>query len=194
MSRAQPSRHFFPKVKVLQGCFSDDIVSPMSSEVLRCYEKQDGFSLKDAFNHELVTGIHMGKHAPLRHPESPRYIHLDLAQASGPTSDRAGIAMVHVSQHYLREHDGSSDVAEVGESEVVKDIEIDFAVALEGGPFGEPLDFRKVRVFIEWLRRIGYNIRLVSADQFQSFDMLQRLRELGFPNSADICRPHVKAI
>lgn len=51
---------------------------------------------------------------------------------------------------------------------------------LTAGPRNEPVDFRKVRLFIDWLRRTGFWIRKVTADGWQTLEMLQRLREMGF--------------
>jgi len=173
------STPFFGRKEIVRASFRDDLPFPFSTQTIHCYEGST-LRLRDGFNYKAVTGIFMGKHAPMRGSSAPRYIHLDLAQGAGKFSDRAGIAMVHPSAHYIEEGNADDDDAGVGDSIVIKDIECDFYLALEGGPFGQPIDFLKVRVFIEWLRRIGFWIRKVSADSYQSFDMLQRLREQGF--------------
>ena len=170
---------FFSRKEVVGASFRDDLPFPFATQTLGCYEGST-LQIRQGFNHKAVTGIFMGKHAPLRHPQAPRYIHLDLAFSKDRDADRAGIAMVHPSAHYFDDRDPEDDEAQVGEQVVIKDIEVDFYLALEGGPFGQAIDFLKVRIFIEWLRRIGFWIRKVSADSFQSFDMLQRLREQGF--------------
>ncbi len=134
--------------------------------------------MQDLFDYNTLTSIHMGRRQPIRHPDAPRYLHLDLSQ----TGDRTGMAMVHPSAHFLDETkvEDAVDPAGVGESEIIKRVEVDFYVALEAGEFKEPIDYGKVRVFVEWLRRCGFWVRMVTADRHQSFDMLQRFREMGF--------------
>jgi len=173
------STPFFHRREIVRGSFRDDLPFPFSTQVVPCYEGSS-FRIREGFNHKAVTGVFMGKHAPIRHPTAPRYIHLDLAQSRDKDADRAGIAMVHPSAHFIEDYSPDEDEAGVGEGMSIKDVEVDFYLALEGGPFGQPIDFLKVRLFIEWLRRIGFWVRKVSADQYQSFEMLQRLREIGF--------------
>jgi hypothetical protein len=171
---------FFPRREVLIESFAvaaadPGIIYPFAAQVIPCYERSS-MQLQDGFDIKRLTKIHMGRPQPIRHPLSPRYIHLDLSQGG----DRTGFAMVHHSGHYREDRSAAEDKAEVGSGEMVKKVEADFYIALTAGPYGEPIDFRKVRVFIEWLKRCGYWIRMVTADQYMSFDMLQRLREMGF--------------
>lgn len=91
--------------------------------------------------------------------------------------------MVHPSGHAVIERpkeEISDDLSGVGESEAVKTVEVDFYIALIGGPHGQPIDYKKIRVFIDWLRRIGFKIIEANADQYMSFDHLQRLRDANF--------------
>ena len=170
---------FFARKEIVRASFQDDLPFPFSTQTAPCYEGST-FQIRQGFNHRAVTGIHMGQHAPLRHPNAPRYIHLDLALGQSKDADRAGIAMVHPAAHYIDDSPNEEDEAQVGGQVVIKDIEVDFYLALEGGPFGQAIDFLKIRIFIEWLRRIGFWVRKVTADSYQSFDMLQRLREQSF--------------
>jgi hypothetical protein len=175
---------FFPRRDVLEQAFDVELPFPFPSQELPCYVGQ-GIGLEDIFLHHLVTRIRMGKLEPVRHPTSRRYLHLDLSQGG----DRTGMAMVHASAHHRVERAADDDydgdlegaaVAPVGTGEIVKDVEVDFYVALTSGPKGEPIDYGKIRMFIDYLRRIGFEFALVSADQYQSFDMRQRLNENGF--------------
>jgi|CXWL01.1.fsa_nt_gi hypothetical protein len=171
---------FFPRHEAVAACFDESLPFPFSAQKIPCYERAAA-ELQDSFDIKAVTRVYMGRLRPLRHPDAGRYIHLDLAQGAGGQADLAGMAMVHSSGHYISERDPESDAqAGVGSSEVVMNVEVDFYVALTGGPYGESIDFRKVRKFIGWLRNCGFHIKLVTSDQFQSFDMLQRLREAGF--------------
>jgi intein/homing endonuclease len=174
---------FFSQRAVVEQAFDPDLVHPCTAQTVRCFEKQGNFRLADVFQHQRVTNVFMGKRAPIRHPEAPRYIHLDPAKG-GDGRDWYGIAMVHPARFMVedRKHtdDNPYDEAEVGESMVVKDVEVDFYIRLTAGPRGEPVDFKKVRLFIEWLRRIGFWIRKVTSDGWQSLETLQRLRDKGF--------------
>jgi len=166
---------FFPRREVLNTAFDEDLECPFMVQKLKCHEKS-AVRLQDIFDYAGHTRISMGRRRPIRHPNAPRYIHLDLSQ----TGDRTGFAMVHAAEHYVRTSDSDTDPAGVGDGEGVKRVEVDFALALEAGDYKEPIDYGKIRVFIEWLRRCGYWIRKITADRHQSFDMLQRFREMGF--------------
>ena len=175
---------FFPRRQVIESCFDESLVHPCTAQTVPCFENQGGdFRLANIFQHQRVTNVFMGKRSPIRHPESPRYIHLDPAKG-GQGRDWYGIAMVHPARFHVEDHkherDNEYDKAEVGESWIVKDVEVDFYVRLDAGPRGEPVDFKKVRQFIDWLRRIGFWIRRVTADGWQSIETLQRLRDKGF--------------
>jgi len=169
---------FFPRHEIVRDIFDETLPFPFAQQVVRCYEGQVA-RLQDSFDHEMVTRIEMGRLRPLRHPNAPRYIHLDLSQGG----DRTGFVMVHPSGHEVVERspeDLNYDAAQVGETEVVKMVEVDFYLGITSGPYGEPIDYRKIRIFIDWLRKCGFYIRRVSADQYMSFDHLMRLREAGF--------------
>ena len=168
---------FFPRRAVVQSMFDESLPFPFNSQEIPCYE---GMSqrLQDAFDHFLVTRISMGRRVPVRNPGAPRYIHLDLSQGKC----RTGFVMVHPSGHAIVERpkeEIGDDLSGVGEAEAVKTVEVDFYVALVGGPFGEAIDYRKIRVFIDWLRRIGFHVREANSDQYMSFDHRQRLRDAG---------------
>lgn len=168
---------FFPRKDVVEACFDEEMIFPFSSQEIPVYERQS-HRLQDFFEYELVTRVNMGRRVPIWHPEAPRYIHLDLSKGG----DRTGMAMVHPSAHYhaARKIDEEDDPAQVGESEVLKDIEVDFYLAIKGGPFSEAIDYRKIRVFIHFLRSIGFWIQWVTGDQYMSFDHHMRLRDAGF--------------
>ena len=175
---------FFPRREVIESAFDSELVHPCTAQTVRCYERQGGdFRLADVFQYQRVTNVFMGRRAPIRHPEAPRYLHLDPA-GGGEGNDWYGLAMVHPSRFRVGETrydaDDMNDEAEVGEGYAVKDVEVDFYLRLDAGPRGEPVDFKKVRRFIDWLRRIGFWVRKVTADGWQSLDTLQRLRDKGF--------------
>jgi len=175
---------FFPRREVIEGAFNDELIHPVTAQTIRCYEKQPGdFRLANVVQYQRVTNVYMGKRSPIRHPEAPRYIHLDPA-GGGEGRDWYGFAMVHPSRFAVEDarwnERNIQDEAEVGEGFVSKDLEVDLYFRLDAGPRGEPIDFKKVRRFIDWLRRIGFWIRKVTADGWQTVETLQRLRDKGF--------------
>jgi hypothetical protein len=167
---------FFSQRRVVADMFTEDLYNPFAVQTIACYEGQN-LELRDLYDFDSVTEIRMGKQVPIRNSLSPRYIHFDLSL----TCDRTGMVMLHPSKHFQEGHtDRNEDKAQVGQGSVLKDIEVDFYIALTAGPAKEPIDFRKARRFVDWLRRIGYSIRWITADTFNSADHLMRLRESGF--------------
>lgn len=131
------------------------------------------------------------RYRPLRNPMAPRYIHVDLAKRN----DRAGIAMVHPSTHFITVDENDVEYSGIGIYDIKKELEVDFALGVECGPKREVIDFAKIRRLIFQLRRYGYWIRVVTMDTWQSEDTQQRLTEAGLKTeylSVDqTCRPYL---
>lgn len=100
-------------------------------------------------------------------------IHLDLAEVS----DRQGISAVCVDGTRIVKDGDNKDVAMPFFRQL-------FVVGVEA-PKGERMSFQKVVNFLLWLRRNGFNIQIVSTDQYQSSYMRETLSQLGF-NTAKI--------
>jgi len=145
---------------------------------------QDSRQVIEAFNVKRLCRVHMNRWKPTRHASAPRYIHIDLAK----NKDAAGISMLHPSSHFItkeeddegrpREEDGVPIIT------VVKELEVDFALAITAGPRGEEIDFEKIRKFIIFLRNIGFWVRRVTYDSWESVDSIQLLRGAKF--NADV--------
>jgi len=101
----------------------------------------------------------------IRHPQLPRWAHIDL----GVTSDSAGIACGYVPQFVL-----SPD--EIG---MMPQVEFDFILRATP-PLNGEIKFYKIRKMLMALREAGMNIKWVSFDAFQSVDSIQILRNAGF--------------
>tara|TARA_Y100000034_G_scaffold23436_2_gene27083 strand:- start:5431 stop:6405 length:975 start_codon:yes stop_codon:yes gene_type:complete len=104
-----------------------------------------------------------------------RYLHIDLAV----NHDRAGIAMSHVkgfkSRSIRNPNTGQPDKIERVPLPVV-----DFVGGIEASLGGE-IDYQEIRdLLVELVNVRGFRIRLITFDQFQSVDMKQQLRNLGF--------------
>lgn len=95
-------------------------------------------------------------------------IHLDLAEVN----DRQGIVGSCV--------DGSKIVEDInGRKLSLPFFREVFAVGIEA-PRGDRMSFQKVINFLVWLRRSGFNIGVVSTDQFQSSYVREMLSQQGF--------------
>jgi hypothetical protein len=110
---------------------------------------------------------------PIFFPESDRFIHIDLAV----NRDAAGFAMGCIN--------GSKEVTRwdnEGKKITLHDwtFWVDIQLRIKALP-GDEIDFGKIRQFIIFLRDfLHFRVSLVSADQFQSVQMLQDLRKAGF--------------
>lgn len=94
--------------------------------------------------------------------EKPIYIHLDMS-ISG---DKTGIAGVWIK--------GSKPHVEGTPESRDGLFQLAFSVSVKA-PRGCQISFEKNRQFIYWLREQGFNIKGVSSDTFQSYDLLQAL-------------------
>lgn len=97
----------------------------------------------------------------------PLFIHLDMA-VSG---DKAGIAGTWIlgKKAHIEGVDESKELF----------YRLAFSVSVKA-PKGHQISFEKTRQFIRWLKRQGFAIKVISADTFQSVDILQRLQAEGF--------------
>jgi RNase P/RNase MRP subunit p29 len=99
----------------------------------------------------------------------PMNIHIDFAEVS----DRIGISGVV--------QDGMKNVLDLDTERRVmlpfyRQV---FQVGIEA-PSGDRMSFQKVINFMVWLRRTGFNVNLISTDQFQSSYVRETLAQQGF--------------
>lgn len=110
-----------------------------------------------------------GSYALLGKPaKSSYYIHIDLA-LNKKGGDYGGLAMAHL--------EGTE--VDQASKERRKKICVDLVERLEADPILGEVDFEKVRQKIYLLKDMGFNIALVTFDQFQSADSVQTLRRKG---------------
>ena len=112
-------------------------------------------------------------HADIVPPELKRlamYIHIDFAEVS----DHIGIAGV------VRDGDKVVDDVLTGKKISMPFFKEIFQVAI-GAPRGDRMSFQKVINFIVWLKKNGFNVVLVSTDQYQSSYVRENLTQQGFP-------------
>lgn len=151
------SMSFITQESITQ-CINPERRNPFYSDILQI-GTQDTYTIAEFFHQEEVPAIYKA---------IPIFIHLDLALVN----DRAGISGVGVI--------GRTDV-KMDDDKIVSVPKVGhmFSVAIEA-PRGDRIAFGKIVAFIRWLRKVGYNIFLVSRDQFQSDYLAEELESQGF--------------
>mgnify|MGYP003291086008 CR=1 FL=1 len=119
---------------------------------------EDETQYSDFFDFECV---------PKEMMEKPLYVHLDMS-ISG---DKTGIAGVWI-KGKRKAKEGQADSRELV-------FQLAFSVSVKA-PKGHQISFEKNRQFIYWLREQGFNVKGVSSDTFQSYDLLQQLQSRHF--------------
>jgi hypothetical protein len=114
----------------------------------------------DYLNENILVIKVQGRRRPKIHPNSARYIHIDLAK----NNDAAGFAMCHVGDY----SSGGSPI-----------IYIDLAITFRASP-RKPIDYDKILNLIYWFSDAGYNISTVSYDSYQSQHSMNTLDIGGY--------------
>ena len=150
------------------GFITQDMITPNISEdrVNPFFEDYYEIGLRD--NDTLERHFHP-EVVPANLKALPMNIHIDFAEVS----DHIGISGVVI--------DGNKNVVDIQTEKKVmmpflKQI---FQVAI-GSPRGDRMSFQKVINFILWLKRAGFNIGIVSTDQYQSAYVRENLEHQGF--------------
>lgn len=118
----------------------------------------DTAQYQNFFNLEAVPRELMSK---------PLFVHLDMS-ISG---DMTGVAGVWIAGKKV-----STD-----SQQQTRDLRFQLAFNTSvKAPKGRQISFEKNRNFIRWLREVGFNVRTVTSDTFQSYDLQQQLSSEGF--------------
>lgn len=163
----------------VNDCINTNRQNPFVKDIIEVGNaKDDLLQYKDFFDLSKVNKDMMLK---------PLCVHLDMSIAG----DMTGIAGV-----WIKGKKPSKDP-----NKQANDLffELAFNVSVKA-PKGRQVSFEKNRNFIRWLREVGFNVKEVSTDQFQSYDLRQQLEAEGFkcsllsvdrvePNS-HICLPY----
>ena len=100
-------------------------------------------------------------------PEKVYYVHADLAQKH----DKCAIAIAHVEKWV--------NVQVIKDYEQISPIVVVDAVAWWEPKVEGPVNLSEVKQWIQNLRRLGFNIGLVTFDRWQSFDIQNELQAIG---------------
>ena len=96
------------------------------------------------------------------------YVHIDLALNINGKGDCAGFAMAHFDGYEINKITGEKQ----------KRVVVDIAEQIKAGVTGQ-IEFSNVRNRVYALKKMGYNIVLVTLDQFQSADTISIFRSKG---------------
>ena len=154
-------RRLFPKASVLDKAAV--VTRLFKSDVIELHPD-------DQISNYLITAEYFTN--PIN-PDSPRHVHLDLAESG----DLAGIACSYIRKYVTRSVRDPLTFDEV--NEVLPEVIVEWVVGIKAYP-GEQIPFYRIREFILWLSRLGYPVTSISADGFQSTDMLQLMSRAGY--------------
>lgn len=143
----------------VNDCLNPNRQNPFSKDIIEVGNgKDDKAEYKDFFDLTKVDKSMMQK---------PLCIHLDMS-ISG---DMTGIAGVWIK--------GKKPSTDINKQEKDLFFELAFSVSIKA-PKGRQVSFEKNRNFIRWLRSVGFNVKEVTTDTFQSYDLRQQLEAEGY--------------
>jgi hypothetical protein len=112
-------------------------------------------------------------------PDKVYYVHADLAQRH----DKCAVAIAHVEKFV--------NIQVMKDYEQVAPIVIVDAVAWWEPRTEGPVDLSEVKQWIQNLRRVGFNIGMVSFDRWQSFDIQNELKQIGIKtDTVSVAKKH----
>lgn len=155
---AVPGSLSFITQDVIDQCISKVRHNPFLQDILQIGTK-DTYTIEEFFHTELI---------PAYVKSMPMYIHLDLSL----NTDKSGISGSGIT--------GRKDITlDDGKIVSMPVFTHAFSISIEA-PRGDKIPYAKITNFIVWLRRQGFNIELISRDQFQSEYLAQLLEAQGF--------------
>lgn len=161
-----------------EECKCDDVINPFTKDIIEVGNAPDDKQqYSDYFDLSKVPPDLISK---------PLFVHLDMS-ISG---DKTGIGGVFICGKKPTEpgRPSSNDLY----------FQTAFGVSVKA-PKGYQVSFEKNRNFIRWLRQQGFNVKMVSSDTFQSYDLQQQLKVENFNveilsvdrvDTDHICKPY----
>lgn len=149
---------------------------PFTTETVELsIETSDYSTITDYFKKDACMYQHDkagGRWRPKWYGGAERAIHIDLAK----NGDCTGMAMGCVGEvRRVQRYDG--DGRPYWDQDY--DVFIDFAIQIRAVK-GSEIDFSKIRQFVFYLQALGYPIKYVSLDGWQSTDTIQAMKKAGF--------------
>ena len=169
------SSNKYMSAQIVLDCVNQEFKNPLPDVLEIGNGKEDTAQYYNFFKLDNIPKEYMHK---------PLYIHLDMSL----TGDMTGIAGVWIIGKKV-----STDTNQA------KDLSFRLAFSTSiKAPKGRQISFEKNRNFIRWLKEIGFKIKGITCDTFQSYDLLQQLGAEGFNCSTlsvdkvieGICQPY----
>jgi hypothetical protein len=112
-------------------------------------------------------------------PDKVYYVHADLAQKH----DKCAVAIAHVEKWV--------NIQVINNYEQVAPMVVVDAVAWWEPKVEGPVNLSEVKMWIQNLRRLGFNIGMVSFDRWQSFDIQNELKQVGMrTDTVSVAKKH----
>ena len=162
---------------VINDVINEQYSNPFPDVIEVGNAKEDLTQYKNFFNME---------HIPKQLMQKPLFVHLDMS-ISG---DMTGIAGVWIT--------GKKPSTDSNQQSKDLNFRLAFSTSVKA-PKGHQISFEKNRNFIRWLREVGFRIRAITSDTYQSYDLQQQLSAENFEcsilsvdrvDSDHICKPY----
>lgn len=162
------------KINSLKKAFMSDPVDAMGRFACMPPEAIDAFfkskeKVENAFREKNIAIGHDGRFADWFKPDDTKryFMHVDLAQKH----DRCAVALAHV-DHWRSQR--IMDTSTILAPFVVVD-----AIKYWTPTSDKSVDFTEVKDYILNIKRLGFDVRMVTFDRWNSFDMMEQLKLYG---------------
>lgn len=151
----------------LSKCYGEHNVNPFTQEVLTI-GMYDSYTIQEYFLPDVIPEDIYSK---------PLFVHIDTSLKG----DRTGIGCVAaMGYRYASRYNLTKGGMETTKEIVYHQV---FSVGIQC-PKGSEISFQKTREFIYYLKNtLGWNIKAITLDGFQSFDSRQQFETMGFKDS-----------
>ena len=151
------SSNKYMSAQIVMDCINQQYKNPLPDKLQIGNGKEDTAQYYNFFNMDNIPKELMYK---------PLYIHLDMS-ISGDMTGIAGVWIV--GKKVSTDNNQAKDLS----------FRLAFSTSIEA-PKGRQISFEKNRIFIRWLKQVGFNIKGITCDTYQSYDLLQQLSAEGF--------------
>lgn len=151
------SSNKYMSAQIVMDAINTDCKNPLPDELEIGNGKEDTAQYYNFFNMDNIPKEFMYK---------PLYIHLDMS-ISGDMTGIAGVWIV--GKKVSTDNNQSKDLR----------FRLAFSTSIKA-PRGRQISFEKNRNFIRWLKEVGFNVKGITCDTFQSYDLIQQLSAEGY--------------
>ena len=155
----------------IYNCIDNTMQHPFTKETITISVISE-IELTDYLKTDVLFNVINGAYVPKINPKAGRVVHLDLSLKK----DATGIAMGHISgMKKVKKMRLDGTYFMDNEPEII----IDFMLRIVSSS-GSQVDYGKIRTLIQSLSDYGYQIVMVTADQYQSADTLNIFQKIGW--------------